>query len=133
MNDTIDPPVSTRIKISGLWVSLLFIFAYVDIFSLYRLDVAQGILDGKLHIFDVSQTFLALTTVYILIPSLMVFLTLVMPPKLNRWANIIVALLYALTIVGSCIDETWIYFLLGSAVEVILLLVLVRFAWKMPG
>ncbi len=63
----------------------------------------------------------------------MVFLTLVMPPKLNRWANIIVALLYALTIIGSCIDETWIYFLLGSAVEVILLLVLVRFAWKMPG
>ncbi len=133
MTETIDPPVSTRIKISGLWVSLLFIFAYVDIFSLYRLDVAQGILDGKLYIFDVSQTFLALTTVYILIPSLMVFLTLVMPPKLNRWANIVVALLYALTIVGSCIGETWIYFLLGSAVEVILLLVLVRYAWKMPG
>ncbi len=133
MNDANDPPVSTRIKISGLWVSMLFIFAYVDIFSLYRPDFAQGILDGKVHIFDVSQTFLALTTAYILIPSLMVFLTLVMPPRLNRWANIVVALLYALTIVGSCIGETWIYFLLGSAVEVILLLVLVRYAWKMPG
>ncbi len=133
MNEAIDPPISNRIKISSLWASVLFIFAYVDIFSLYRLDVAQGILDGKVFVFDVSQTFLALTTVYIIIPSLMVFLTLVMPPRLNRWANIVVALLYVVTIVGSCIGETWIYFLLGSAVEVLLLLVLVRFAWKMPG
>ena len=28
--------VSVRTKISALWTAMLFVFAYVDIFSLYR-------------------------------------------------------------------------------------------------
>ena len=28
--------VSVRTKISALWTTMLFVFAYVDIFSLYR-------------------------------------------------------------------------------------------------
>ena len=31
-------PVNVRIKLSALWTSTLFIFAYVDLFSLYRPD-----------------------------------------------------------------------------------------------
>jgi hypothetical protein len=34
-----DPcPVSVRNKISALWASTLFVFAYVDLFSFYRSD-----------------------------------------------------------------------------------------------
>jgi hypothetical protein len=35
-------------------------------------------------------------------------------------------------IVVSCIGETWVYYLLGSAVEVVLLLAIARTAWKWP-
>ena len=125
--------VSVRIKIAGLWTSLLFVFAYVDIFSLFRADVVNGVLSGKVHIFPVDQTFLFLTTLYVTIPSLMIVLSLVLAPKINRWANIAVAMVYAITIAGSCIDETWIYFLFGSAVEVILLVFIIRYAWKHPN
>jgi hypothetical protein len=31
--------VHTRIKLSALWTSMLFVFAYVDLFSLYRADI----------------------------------------------------------------------------------------------
>ncbi len=34
--------VSVRIKIAALWTSMLFVFAYVDIFSLYRPDFRRS-------------------------------------------------------------------------------------------
>jgi hypothetical protein len=35
----LDPcPVNVRNKISALWASTLFVFAYVDLFSFYRSD-----------------------------------------------------------------------------------------------
>lgn len=123
-------PVHPRIVISSLWATMLFIFAYVDIFALLRADVLEQALAGRVAVFDVSQTFLALTTLYVVIPSLMIFLTLVLPRGINRAANIVLAGLYILTIAASCVGETWIYFWIGSLLEVALLLEVARRAWK---
>lgn len=127
-----DPPVSTRVKIAGLWIATLFIFAYVDIFASLRADFVEGVLAGKVDVFSVDQTFLLATTIYVIVPSLMIFLSLVLPPRANRWSNIILAVFYALTIAAGCIGETWIYYLVGSGVEVLLLAAIVWHAWKMP-
>lgn len=123
-------PVHPRIVISSLWATMLFIFAYVDIFALLRADVLEQALAGRVAVFDVSQTFLALTTLYVVIPSLMIFLTMVLPRGINRAANIVLAGLYILTIAASCVGETWIYFWIGSLLEVALLLEVARRAWK---
>ncbi len=123
-------PVNPRIVIASLWVTMLFIFAYVDIFALFRADVLNDALSGRVAVFEVSQMFLALTTLYVIIPSLMIFLTLVLPRQINRWANVILAVVYIITIAGGAAGETWVYYLMGSAVEVILLAILVWRAWK---
>ena len=126
------PTIDTRLKIAALWTSLLFIFAYVDIFAHLRADVVTDVLAGKVAVFTVDQSFLLLTTLYVIIPSLMISLSLILPPRANRLTNIIVATVYALTILGSCIGEVWIYYWLGSLTEVLLLLAIMRYAWKMP-
>ena len=126
-----DLPVNVRVKLSGLWASMLFVFAYVDLFSLYRPDVRSKLEAGQVSGFDVGQTFLLATTVYIAIPSLMVFLVLVLRPKVNRITNIVVAAVYALTIVGGAIGE-WGYYVFGSALEVGLLAAIVFYAWTWP-
>ena len=36
-------PVNVRVKISALWASMLFVFVYVDLFSLYRPDFRADI------------------------------------------------------------------------------------------
>ncbi len=123
--------VNVRIKISALWTALLFVFAYVDLFSLYRPDFRAGIEAGEIAGFTIGQGFLLGTTVYILIPSLMVFLALVLRPQINRIASIALSVVYALTIVGASIGE-WSYFILGSAVEVGLLGAIVYYAWTWP-
>jgi hypothetical protein len=129
---TLEPlHVNVRIKISALWASMLFVSAYVDLFSLYRPDVRDDLEAGELAGFTVNQAFLLGTTVYVVIPSAMVFLALVLRPRVNRIANIGLSIVYALTIVGSAIGE-WGYYILGSAVEVALLATIVYFAWTWP-
>jgi hypothetical protein len=125
-------PVDTRLKICALWISVLFLFAYVDIFSLYRPGVLDDIRRGTIHTFDVTQTFLFLTTLYIVVPSVMVVLTLVMPPRLNRNTNYVVAGIYALTVLASAVGEWW-YYVFASAVEVVLLLTVIRYARTLVG
>jgi hypothetical protein len=120
--------VDTRLKISALWIAMLFIFAYVDLFSLYRSDVRADLDAGRLFAFDVSETFLFFTTLYIVLPSLMIYLTLVMPRGISRVVNIVLAAGYAITIVGSAVGE-WGYFVVGSAAEVVLLGAVVYHAW----
>lgn len=123
-----DPPLDPRLKIAALWTATMLIFAYVDLFSLYRPDVRSDIEAGKIFAFDINQVFLLFTTLYVIIPALMIYLSLVMRRRVNRIANIVVAAIYAITIAGSAVGE-WNYFILGSVVEVALLTLVIRHAW----
>ena len=40
--------INPRIKIAALWTSMMFVFAYVDLFSLYRADIRADIEAGKI-------------------------------------------------------------------------------------
>jgi hypothetical protein len=123
--------VNVRIKISALWTTMLFVFAYVDLFSLYRPDFRADVEAGKISGFVVGQSFLLAITIYIVIPSLMVFGSLVLRPRIDRIANIALSVMYALTIVAGAIGE-WNYYLLGSALEVAALAAIVYYAWTWP-
>lgn len=123
--------VNVRIKISALWASMLFVFAYVDLFSTYRPNVRADLEAGEIGGFTVNQSFLLGTTIYVVIPSLMVFGVLVLRPRVNRIANVALGLVYALSIIASAIDE-WTYYILGSVIEVALLVAIAYYAWTWP-
>ena len=129
-----DTQVDVKLVLCALWIAMLFVFAYVDIFGFLRADVLNAALDGKVATtgFTVNQVFLTFTLIYILLPALMVVLSLLLKPRVNRIINIVVSLLYMITIIGSAIGETWAYYFLGSFIEVILLVAIARTAWKWP-
>ena len=129
-----DTKVDVKVVLSGLWIAMLFVFAYVDIFGFWRADVINGALKGKVPGagFAINQSFLVLSTIYILIPSLMVMVSLIAPARINRTANIVASLIYAASVVVSVIGETWGYYIVGSVVEVVLLLAIARVAWTWP-
>jgi hypothetical protein len=124
--------VNVRIKISALWTSMLFVFVYVDVFGLYRADVRADLEAGEIGGLTVNQAFLVGTTAYVVIPSLMVFGALVLRPRMDRIANIALAVLYAVTIGASAIGE-WTYYVFASAIEVALLAGVVYYAWTWPA
>lgn len=127
-----EQPVSVRHKLSALWVAMLFVFAYVDLFSLYRADVRAQIEAGEMAGFTVGEGFLLATTAYVLVPSVMVFLSLVLPRRVARPATVVLALAYAATIAVGAIGE-WGYYVLGSVVEVALLATMVVLARRWPA
>ena len=127
-----DVKINVKLKISALWIAMLFLFAYVDIFTFFRSEIIEGVMAGKVAAFQINQTFLFLTTIYILIPSIMVFLSLVMKPKVNRWTNIIVGVVYLVSILLSCIGEVWAYYIFGSVVESLIIILIVYYAWNWP-
>jgi len=127
-----DSWINPRVKIAALWTSMLFVFVYVDLFSLYRADIRADIAAGTMSAFTIGQGFLLGVTIYVVVPSLMVFLSLVLPVRVTRTASIVVAALFAVTIVGGAIGESYVYYLLGSLVEAALLAGVVYYAWTWP-
>ena len=129
-----DVRVDVKLRLSALWITMLFVFAYVDIFGLLRADVLRAALDGKVATtgFTIDQLFLTYTLVYVLLPALMVVLSLVLKPRVNRIVSIVVSLVYIVTIIVSAVGETWAYYIAGSVVEVVLLGAIAWSAWTWP-
>ncbi|WP_411720065.1 DUF6326 family protein [Mycetocola sp.] len=118
------PRIDVRLRIAALWVAIMLVFAYVDLFSLYRPDVRAGLEQGTIALFEVDQIFLLLVTVYVAVPAAMIYLSLVLPHRANRLANIALPTLYSITIIGAAIGE-WGYFIFGSVLEVVLLALII--------
>jgi hypothetical protein len=127
-----DVPVPVKLKLAALWTATMFLFAYGDIYTVYRAEKVREILGGKLAGIEVNQAFLMAAGVYVAIPSVMVFLSLVLRPRVSRWTNLAAGAVYALTIIASAIGEGWAYSIFLSVVEVALVLLIVWFAWNWP-
>ena len=126
-----DVKVGVRLKISALWVAVLLLFAYGDIFGFFAPGRIENVMDGEISGIEITQAFLFAVSVYIAIATVMVFLSLVLAPRVGRWVNIVLAALYIVSIVASAIGEAA-YFVFLSLAEVALLLLLIRYAWAWP-
>jgi hypothetical protein len=71
-------------------------------------------------------------SVYVAIPSIMVFLSLALRPGASRWTNLAVGAVYAVTIIASAIGEGSPYSIFLSVLEVTLVVLIVWFAWNWP-
>jgi len=125
-------PLDVRFKLSALWVALMFIYIYVDHFDLYTTGDLENIIAGKMGPFAITQSSLLQAMLLMMIPSLMIFLCIVLKPKPNRWTNIAVAILYIAVCVANIIGETWYFYIFATAIEIILLALIVRYAWTWP-
>ena len=123
--------IGVRLKISALWIAMLFLFAYGDIFGFFKPGQIQEVMSGEISGVEITQAFLFAIAVYIAIASVMIFLTLVLRPAVCRRVNVVLAILYIVSIVAAAIGEDA-YYLLLSAVEIAMLLLIVRNAWRWP-
>lgn len=127
-----DTPVPVRLRLAALWTSVMFLYVYVDILTLFKPGTVADILDGRVWEFDVSPTWALGAMVLMSIPSVMIALSLLLPARVARWSNIVVGILYVPVSAGNVLGETWSYFYVGAALEVALLLLVTRTAWAWP-
>jgi uncharacterized protein DUF6326 len=127
-----DVKVGVRLKISALWIAMLFLFAYGDIIGFFKPGQIEEVISGEISGIKITQVFLLGASIYIAIASVMVFLSLVLKPRVNRWTNIVLPILFIVSIAVSAIGETWAYFIFLSIMEIALLLLIVWYAWTWP-
>lgn len=127
-----DIEVNLKVKIAAMWTSFMFLYAYVDIFGFYMPNKIDGILQGKVFEFDITQEFFLIVMVLVAIPSLMIFLSVALPPRANRWTNIIVATLLIPYMLFNLVGDAWPHMIFAAVVEVIQLLLIIRYAWQWP-
>ena len=128
-----DQPIPVRAKLAAAWTSLMFLYAYVDILNFYKPGIIEDILDGKVFEFDLSQTFWTTALALMAIPILMVVLSMTLPARVSRIANLIVASVYVPVTVFNAAGGSWLFFYgLGIVLELILLALIVRYAWTWP-
>lgn len=82
--------LNTRLILSIIWIALMLIYLLGDVLRIFSGDFTPGEFSGV----PASQGMLLGIAAFMLIPILMVILTLILPHSVNRWANIIVAIIF---------------------------------------
>ncbi|MGH3611577.1 MAG: DUF6326 family protein [Pseudonocardia sp.] len=120
-------------KLAAAWASFMFLYIYVDYFALYKPGFIDDILVGVVFEFDISQTLLTAFLTLMAVPILMVFLSMTLPARANRIMNLVVASVYVPVSAFNALGESWTYYYtLSIGLEVIVLALIVRYAWTWP-
>lgn len=126
-----DIKIHVKIKISALWVSVIFCYIYGDYFGLFVPGMLQGMLEGKIRpLGPATQGVLVGTSLMMAIPSVMVFLSLVLKANLNRRVNIIFGAIYTVIILITMWN--WAFYIFLGVVEIVLTALIVWYAWHWP-
>jgi hypothetical protein len=125
-----DVKINVKMKLSALWVALMLVYIYCDIYSLFRTGQLEEMISGRMGPFPVTQGSLLAASILMIIPAVMVFLSLTLKPKVDRWVNIILGVLYTFVNIGNLIGETWVYYIFSGVVELVLTFLIIGYAWK---
>ncbi|HEX2906615.1 MAG TPA: DUF6326 family protein [Phototrophicaceae bacterium] len=79
----------TRIMLSGLWIALMLTYLLGDVLRIFSGDFKPGEIMGQ----AVTPGMWLGIAIFMLIPIVMLFLSLVLAQPVNRWVNIIAAIL----------------------------------------
>ncbi len=116
----------TQLKLSALWIVLMLTYLLGDVMRIFSGDFVAGEMVGA----QTSQGLYLGMAVLFVIPITMVFLTLTLKYRANRWANVIFAILFfVINLIGlpgypSYYDQFLIVVGLGFN------LVTIWYAWK---
>jgi hypothetical protein len=125
-----------RAKLAAAWASFMFLYIYVDILAFYKPGVVNDILVGVVWEFDITPTWAITAMALLAIPIFMVALSMMLPARVNRVANLVVASIQVPFAAFNAVGELggpWMYFyFLGVALELILLALILRWAWAWP-
>lgn len=128
-----NPKINIKLKLSALWTSLLALYIYGDYFELYVPKKIENLINGTSKL-D-SPTLLLVASILIAIPALMIALTLILKPKINRLLNIVFGILLTLIVIlvgSTSLYEWYTFYVLYALLEAILTISIVWTAWKWP-
>lgn len=128
-----NPKVNIKIKLAALWTATTFCYLYGDYFELYTPGKVDSLISGE-NVLN-SPMILFIASIILAIPPLMIFLSLVLKPQMNRILNIGFGLLFTVMMVLIAIGSLtpwYTFYVFLAIVESILTAIIVWYAWKWP-
>lgn len=120
------------VKLSAGWAATVLCYIYCDYFDLYAPGKLQAMQDGEGPFGPVSQMSLIGAAVLLIIPSVMVFVSVVAPAKLSRFLNVGVGAIYTVIMSLLLVVAPWYFYKLFAGVEAALTATIVVMAWRWP-
>jgi len=130
-----DRKVNVKVKLALLWVALMFLYIYNDVFSLLQPGHVADLVEGHLEGVQFTQQVLFSAAVLMAVPSFMVLLSLALKANVNRVVNIVVGVLHIVVLLGTQFvgeGETWLYWRFYEVLEALFLAIIIWTAWKWP-
>ena len=119
-----DVKINVKIKLSILWIALMFFYLYNDVFSLFQPGVVEDLMTGHIEVIQFNQTVLFAAAVLMSIPIFMIFLSVALPAKTNRRTNIGLGIFHAVVLVSTLFvgSGPWAYYALYMIFEAVFIL-----------
>ena len=121
-----------RIKISVLWLFWTVAFLITLIVGLFEPGALEHIMEGELYGISLTPELILGTTVMMLVPLVMAFLSLTLKDLVNRWANVALGSVYT----GICVFD-WlgsptvpVYGVVLYIAKIAASVLIVWYAWK---
>ena len=128
--------IDIKHKLSALWLVFMLLYIYTDFYTLYTpgkiQEMMSGVMDGGVGLI-VTQVSLLVAAIIAIIPAFMIFLSLVVKAKANRWLNIILGILHIALGVFNLVGATWAYYIFYGISLTLIAILIVVYAWKWPN
>ncbi len=92
--------VGTRARLSAAWVFVMLNMVFADILSFMSPGALQQVLAGTADGIQITPAFLLVAAVVAEVPIAMVLLSLLLPQRAARWANIAAAVVTVVFVLG---------------------------------
>jgi len=126
-----DFQINVKLKISALWIAVMFCYVYADYIELHVPGILAEAMQVKSEMTEIQIGFF-IVALLMVIPSTMIFFTLILKPKVNRLLNMILPICYIILLFVGILETTWAFYLFFSIIEIILSITIFYYAWKWP-
>jgi hypothetical protein len=123
--------LETKAILSSLWVFILMNIIFRDLHEFVRPGFLAEVMTGSLNGQPLTEGLFLLGGVMIQVPISMIVLARVLPPRANRWANVLAILYTVVTIVMFApgdLDDTF-----HAAIELLAVVAIGYLVWRWPG
>jgi len=131
-NSLEDFKINVKIKLSALWITLMFCYSYADVLGFYSPGNLAEILAGEIAGVPLTQEMLLAMAIMMALPILMVILSLVLKPKVNRPLTIVIGIFQIVILFATLLNTITAYYIVLAGIEFVCLVLIIWFAFKWP-
>jgi hypothetical protein len=117
-------------RVSTLWIVVMFTMVFADILGMMMPGVLEKMSAGDVGV-PVTQGLLLVFAILLEIPIAMIYLSRVLKPRSNRWANTVAAIVTTVFVVGG--GSPYLHYYFFAAVEIGCMAFIVWSVWARRG